>query len=219
MSQHSQIVSDTSPLGDELSIVDKAKKKYQEYEVQHSKVVEAAIKVFAEKNYDTGTMAMIAKEAGISEAMLYKHFESKKELFITCFSEIVNELMDRYRECYKNNPDNPLGYLEDSGVAYVRYIKESVNGSKYFSHLLSSAYDPELKKPLEDYFMASVNTVKRALDQAKKAGDLSKDTDTELMAWDYTGQYYSLMLAKEMNVISMLDEKRVRAFVRSMFKR
>ena len=202
-----------------MSIVDKAKKKYQDYEVQHRKIVEAAIKVFAEKNYDTGTMAMIAEEAGISEAMLYKHFESKKDLFITCFQEIVNELMDRYRECYKNNPDDPLGYLEDSAVAYVRYIKESVNGSKYFSHLLSSAYDPELKKPLKDYFMASVDTVKRALDQAKKAGDLSKDADTELIAWDYVGQYYSLMLAKEMNVISMVDEKRVRAFVKSMFKR
>jgi AcrR family transcriptional regulator len=192
---------------------------YQDYEVQHRKIIEAAIKVFAEKNYDTGTMAMIAEEAGISEAMLYKHFESKKELFITCFQAIVNELMDRYRECYESNPDDPLGYLEDSAVAYVRYINESVNGSRYFSHLLSSAYDPELKKPLKDYFMASIKTVKKALDQAKKAGDLGKGTDTELVAWDYVGQYYSLMLAKEMNVISMLDEKRVRAFVKSMFKR
>lgn len=202
-----------------MSIVEKARKKYREYEAQHKNIMEAAIKVFAEKNYDTGTMAMIAEEAGISEAMLYKHFESKKELFTTCFQEIVDELMDRYRECYKNNPDDPLGYLEDSAIAYVRYIKESVNGSKYFSHLLSSAYDPELKKPLVDYFKASVKTVKKALDRAKEKGDLREGIDTELLAWDYVGQYYSLILAREMGMKSMLDEERVRDFVRTVFQR
>jgi AcrR family transcriptional regulator len=202
-----------------MSIVDKAKEKYEQYEQQHRRIIQGAIKVFAEKNYDVGTMAMIAEEAGISEAMLYKHFDGKKELFVTCFQEIVQELMARYRECYKKNPNDPLQYLEDSAAAYLEYIKSSDGGSKYFSHLLSSTYDPELKKPLVEYFKASVNTVKAALDRAKKAGDLGKGVDTELLAWDYVGQYYGLILAREMNMRSMLDEARVRAFVRAMFQR
>jgi len=202
-----------------MSIVEKAKEKYEQYEQQHKRIIQGAIKVFSEKNYDVGTMAMIAEEAGISEAMLYKHFDGKKELFITCFQEIVQELMARYRECYKKNPDDPLQYLEDSAAAYLDYIKSSTGGSKYFSHLLSSTYDPELKKPLVDYFKASVSTVKTALDQAKKKGDLEKNVDTELLAWDYVGQYYSLILAREINIKPMLDEARIRAFVRAMFKR
>jgi len=202
-----------------MSIVDKAKEKYEQYEQQHRRIIQAAIKVFAEKNYDVGTMAMIAEEAGISEAMLYKHFDSKKELFITCFQQIVEELMASYRECYRRNPGDPLQYLEDSAAAYLEYIKSSEGGSKYFSHLLSSTYDPELKKPLVDYFKASVDTVKAALDRARKAGELGKDVDTELLAWDYVGQYYGLILAREMNMKSMLDEARVRAFVRAMFQR
>ena len=202
-----------------MSIVDKAKEKYEQYEQQHRKIIQSAIKVFAERNYDVGTMAMIAEQAGISEAMLYKHFDGKKELFITCFQEIVQELMSRYRECYKRNPDDPLQYLEDSAAAYLGYIKSSEGGSKYFSHLLSSTYDPELKKPLVEFFKASVDTVKAALDRARKAGDLGKDVDTEILAWDYVGQYYGLILAREMNMASMLDEARVRAFVRAMFRR
>ncbi|MEW6554792.1 MAG: TetR/AcrR family transcriptional regulator [Actinomycetota bacterium] len=202
-----------------MSIVEKAKEKYEQYEQQHKRIIQGAIKVFSEKNYDVGTMAMIAEEAGISEAMLYKHFDGKKELFITCFQEIVQELMARYRECYTKNRDDPLQYLEDSAAAYLDYIKSSTGGSKYFSHLLSSTYDPDLKKPLVEFFKASVSTVKAALDQAKKQGDLGRDVDTELLAWDYVGQYYSLILAREINMGSMLDEARVRAFVRAMFKR
>jgi AcrR family transcriptional regulator len=202
-----------------MSIVDKAKEKYEQYELQHKRIIESAIKVFSEKNYDVGTMAMIAAETGISEAMLYKHFDGKKELFITCFQQIADELMSRYRECYTKNPDDPLQYLEDSAAAYLDYIKSSEGGSKYFSHLLSSTYDPELKKPLVEFFKASVDTVKAALDRAKKAGDLGKNVDTEILAWDYVGQYYGLILAREMNRVSMLDEARVRAFVRAMFQR
>jgi AcrR family transcriptional regulator len=202
-----------------MSIVDKAKKKYIEYELQRRKIIQAAIKVFSEKNYDVGTMAMVAEEAGISEAMLYKHFQSKKELFITCYREIINELMARYRECYKKNPDDPLGYLEDSAVAYVRYIKSSSNGSKYFTHLLSNAFDPEMREPLVEYFKASVRAVKKAIDRAVEKGDLEQGLDTELLAWDYVGQYYSLILAKEMGAKSILEEERIRSFVRMMFKR
>jgi AcrR family transcriptional regulator len=202
-----------------MSIVDKAKEKYEQYEHQHQRIIQSAIKVFAEKNYDVGTMAMIAEEVGISEAMLYKHFDSKKELFVTCFQEIVEELMVRYRECYQKNPDDPLRYLEDSAVAYADYIKSSDSGSKYFSHLLSSTYDPELKKPLVQYFKASVDTVKKAMDRAQEKGDLAKGIDTELLAWDYVGQYFSLMLAREMNMKSLLEESRVRAFVKTMFNR
>ncbi len=202
-----------------MSIVDKAKERYEQYEQQRKRIIQAAIKVFGETNYDVGTMAMVAEEAGISEAMLYKHFDGKKELFVTCFHEIVDELMSLYRECYARNRDDPLGYLEDSGVAYLNYIKSSAGGSKYFSHLLSSTYDPELKKPLVDYFKASVGTVKKALDRAKEAGDLGKDVDTELLAWDYVGQYYGLILAREMDIKPMLDESRIRAFMRAMFGR
>ncbi len=202
-----------------MSIVQKAKERYEQYEQQHRSIIQAAIKVFAEKNYDVGTMGLVAEEAGISEAMIYKHFDSKKLLFITCFKEIIRELMERYRECYERNRDDPLQYLEDSAVVYLDYIKSSEDGSKYFSHLLSSTYDPELKKPFVEYFRASVDTVHKALEKAKAAGNLGKNVDTELLAWDYVGQYYSLIVAKEVGMKKMLDEERIRTFVRAMLQR
>ncbi len=202
-----------------MTIVEKARDRYEHYEEQRRRIIQAAIDVFGEHNYDVGTMAMIAKEAGISEAMLYKHFSSKKELFMKCFEEIVGDLMSRYAQCYKSNTDDPLKYLEDSAVTYLRYIKESSTGSKFLVHLFSSTYDPELKEPLVGFFKASLETVQKALDLAKSKGQLSKKADTELLAWDYVGHYYSLMLAAEIGIEPMMDEKRVRAFVRTIFQR
>jgi AcrR family transcriptional regulator len=203
----------------EMNIVEKARKRYQAYDQQYAAIVEAAIRVFAEKNYDVGTMTMVAKEAGISEAMLYKHFNSKKDLFRTCFEQVTRDLMSRYRECYKKNRDNPLGYLEDSAAAYLNYVKQCENGAKFLVHLLSNSFDPDLRKSLTDFFKASLDTVKKALDLAAEKGDLAKETDTALLAWDYVGQYYTFLIAREMDMESMLGEDRVRAFVKAMFGR
>lgn len=203
-------------VGPNVSIVDKAKQKYEQYNEQRRRIIEAAIKVFAEKNYEVGTMAMVAREVGISEAMLYKHFDSKKELFLTCFENIVSELLLRYKECYKRNLDNPMGYLEDTAVVFLNYIKESSNGAKYISHLLSNTFDPDLKKPLADFFTSSVDTITKVIDLAKAKGDINKNADSELMAWLFVSQYYSLIAAKELNEDSMLDEERVRKLVRML---
>jgi len=44
-------------------------------------ILEAAIYCFANKNYYNTSMSDIASQADISEALIYKHFDSKEELF------------------------------------------------------------------------------------------------------------------------------------------
>ena len=44
-------------------------------------IVQAATLLFAEQGFDATTTIQISKEAGISEPMIYYHFEGKNELF------------------------------------------------------------------------------------------------------------------------------------------
>jgi len=48
---------------------------------RRSAIVEAATKVFAENGFHGTTTRELAKAAGVSEALLYKHFPSKESLF------------------------------------------------------------------------------------------------------------------------------------------
>jgi len=43
-------------------------------------ILEAALRVFSNSSYDGATTAEIAREAGVSEPILYRHFASKREL-------------------------------------------------------------------------------------------------------------------------------------------
>ncbi len=51
------------------------------------KIVEAAGRVMREKGLTRSTTKEIAREAGYSEGTIYKHFESKEELFVCVLTE------------------------------------------------------------------------------------------------------------------------------------
>ena len=60
-----------------------------------TKILNAAIKIFADKGYQYATIAEIAKEAGISKGLIHFYFESKLDLILSIilsFLEHVNKL-------------------------------------------------------------------------------------------------------------------------------
>lgn len=49
-------------------------------EARKTSIMEAALEVFAEKGFETASISLIAKQAGISKGLIYNYFESKEEL-------------------------------------------------------------------------------------------------------------------------------------------
>ena len=65
------------------------------------RIMEAAFKLIATNGYESTSIAMIAKTAGVSKGLLYNYFESKEELVKALVlgamqegDEVVGELMD-----------------------------------------------------------------------------------------------------------------------------
>jgi AcrR family transcriptional regulator len=58
-------------------------------------VLDTACRVFAQKSYRGATTAEIAAACEISEPILYRHFGSKRELYIAC----LEEAWRRLKEC------------------------------------------------------------------------------------------------------------------------
>jgi AcrR family transcriptional regulator len=50
-------------------------------------ILRAAVDVFASRGYGSPGMAEIAEEAGVTRAVLYDHFTSKRDLFISALNE------------------------------------------------------------------------------------------------------------------------------------
>ena len=50
-------------------------------------ILDAALRVFAAGSYSGATTAEIARAVGVTEPILYRHFASKRELYLACIDE------------------------------------------------------------------------------------------------------------------------------------
>src|SRR3978361_814050 len=90
--------------------------------------------LFTRFAYDELSMARIAKEAGISKALLYHYFPSKQAYFVATLQGAATELAERIR------PDDgapPRAQLESALDTWLGWIDE--NGETY-SKLMRSAH-------------------------------------------------------------------------------
>src|SRR5437764_10188005 len=85
-------------------------------------LLELGADLFTRFAYDELSMARIAKDAGISKALLYHYFPSKEAYFVATLEEKAAELARR------TEPDPglpPLERLAGSPDAYLRWVQEN----------------------------------------------------------------------------------------------
>ncbi|MER6665344.1 helix-turn-helix domain-containing protein [Amycolatopsis japonica] len=71
-------------------------------------IVAAAAKVMREQGYAHATTKAIARAAGYSEALLYKHFKDKTEIFTSVLTERLPALGSTLDELMETAADTPL---------------------------------------------------------------------------------------------------------------
>jgi len=64
-------------------------------EERRAAILDSALSVFADRGYHASAIDDIAREAGISKALIYEHFPSKRDLFRALLDTYVGELMER----------------------------------------------------------------------------------------------------------------------------
>ena len=80
-------------------------------------MLDTACRVFSRSSYRGATTAEIAREAGISEPILYRHFGSKRDLYLACLDEAWRELPRG--SASRRSPRIPSGCLGAIADAYM----------------------------------------------------------------------------------------------------
>ena len=179
------------------NIVEKSRDRHLEYERRHQEILDAAIRLFNEKGYLAATTADIARESGISEPTMYKHYQNKKDLFLNCFRSIADQLLFAYREVYKKTLDDEIGYLKGVIKVYLDFVTENPHKSMFLVHLLSYRNDPEFENIFKDFMEGSIEGVKRILESAKRKGKLKSKIAVHVLAGMFVNQYFTVVALKE----------------------
>ncbi|KUL46520.1 TetR family transcriptional regulator [Streptomyces sp. NRRL F-4489] len=92
-----------------------------------SRILDAAAALMTNVGLAHTTTKQIAKEAGCSEAALYKHFRSKEEIFVRVLHERVPQFSEALAELPERAGDDrgPAGHLREVALAALRFYRRS----------------------------------------------------------------------------------------------
>ncbi|MCD7034093.1 TetR/AcrR family transcriptional regulator [Metabacillus sp. GX 13764] len=153
----------------------------QKRDERREQILAAALKVFARRGLIGTKMSMISEEAGISQGLMYRYFESKNELFTTLVQQAMNESVSGIQEVEKmsGTPLQKLKFLtemilEEDGQAYFMLIHHART---------SDEVPPETKKLFEDYSMdAYIVLLEPLIKEGQRIGELAQDDYREMIS-------------------------------------
>lgn len=69
---------------------------------KYHRILEAAVKVFAEKGFHQATISQIAREAGVADGTIYLYFKNKDDILVQFFQYKTKQVFSDFREEVKN---------------------------------------------------------------------------------------------------------------------
>src|SRR5699024_7266910 len=80
-----------------MADLERATRKAQEFRQREREILDAALALFLKHGEDRVTVEMIADEVGIGKGTIYKHFETKNEIYLLLMIHYEEELAELFR--------------------------------------------------------------------------------------------------------------------------
>jgi AcrR family transcriptional regulator len=143
-------------------------------------VLEAACQVFSRSSYHGATTAEIARESGISEPILYRHFGSKRELYLACLDEAWQRFREGAERAVADNPSGCLGAVADAYMAAGVPIRMV---DLWIQALTEASDDPVIAKALRAQIHEVHAFFGDLIARGQAEGVVHADRDTRAEAW------------------------------------
>jgi TetR/AcrR family transcriptional regulator len=177
-------------------------------EARRAAVLETACRVFSRSSYRGATTAEIAREAGISEPILYRHFGSKRDLYLAC----LEEAWATFRvEAVTAMAEDPVGCL---GVIADRYMSK---GNRlrvvdlWIQALAEANEDAVIAKALRRQIREVHDFFADVIRDGQTRGVVHQDRDAEAEAWIFVGGGLLATMDARLGGLLGDDMQRVRA--------
>jgi AcrR family transcriptional regulator len=149
-------------------------------ETTSCRLLEAATKVFGKFGCDGSTTKMIAKKAGINEALIARYFGGKSGLV----SAVILESIKKQEELYNELP--PPTSVEDEILTMVhRMIDNSLKNGDLMKVLISrAAFDQKTNKEIHEKLnIYGSPTFKARLSQLREQGKIDPNHDLDSLTF------------------------------------
>jgi AcrR family transcriptional regulator len=147
-------------------------------------LVDTALRVFSAGSYRGTTTAEIARAAGVSEPILYRHFESKRDLYLACIEEAWQRLRTCWEEGMAAEPD-PATWIPMLAKSYVclRDPSTPAVSDLWMQAVVEAGDDEEVRRFLKRHMREVHAYVAEIMRRTQEAGAVVGARNPEAEAW------------------------------------
>ena len=99
------------------------KKRRMSAAARREGILDAALEEFSMNGYHETSLEGVAQRAGISKALIYEHFSSKRELHEALLSRYVHQLLERFISAIASAAP-PIERLEAAADAFLGFVED-----------------------------------------------------------------------------------------------
>lgn len=156
-------------------------------EARRAAVLDTACKVFSRGTYHGTTTAEIARAAGVSEPILYRHFRSKRDLYLACIEETWDRTRTRWDAALADEPD-PAEWIAAIGRAFLQWKEQrALISNLWLQAIAEASEDPKIRANVRGHLTRVHAYVADVVRRSQAAGGIARDRDPSAEAWIFLG--------------------------------
>ncbi len=153
-------------------------------EERRQAVLDTACQVFSKSSYRGATTAEIAREAGITEPILYRHFGSKRDLYLACLDEAWGSFREFAEEAERANPAGCLGAIADMYMAQRARVRLV---DLWIQAITEASDDATIAEAVRNQIREVHEFFAGVIRHGQAAGAIHPDRDPVAEAWIFIG--------------------------------
>ena len=154
--------------------------------VRQRQIVNAARKLVVKHGSEHVTVRRIAKEVGVTEGAIYRHFKSKRDILSLLIQDINDTLMSDIRKNYKGELKT-IETLGDIILSHLSSIEQRKGVSFQVIAEIISLGDKRLNEQMKNAINNYLDSIKDILSEGVKKGLVRDDIDLDAVATSFLG--------------------------------
>jgi AcrR family transcriptional regulator len=165
-------------------------------------LVETAIRVFSDGSYRGTTTAEIARAAGVSEPILYRHFASKRDLYLAALEHVWDKARTQWEQVLAST-ENVREAFESMGRDHVTIRDCKFQLAELWVQALSEANeDPELRRELRRHMREVHDFLAGVIRRGQDEGVLNPARNPDAEAWTFLAGGVLGMVGRRIGLLS-----------------
>lgn len=130
-----------------MTDIEKPDRKAREFGQRQEEVLRAALDLFLERGEDRVTVEMIAEQVGIGKGTIYKHFETKDEIYLLLMIRYEEELAELFQRI-EDSPDQKEQLAKEFFLFRIKDPKRYMLFDRLEQKLMAAKAVPEMLERL-----------------------------------------------------------------------